>query len=220
MSATPLSYSHDLTRDEIIARYRSRISQGKRSKLGKSELEQLILHLIDRLKTAQTSSEVKALCDAEIALLEEGYTQSSVAFEYLPRYRKAVGKAIANGMIPLNPQISHTYLHTQRVTGIEEQRFEHYALSYLKYDVSTYESLDSRSSETNRHKQLNLKGVNPHLYLDKLNELLYSNDKFSARHQAIAIAGLTGRRLNEVLARLSQPLKRSVHVTECISKIG
>jgi hypothetical protein len=33
MSATPLSYSSDLTREEILARFRDRLPAGKRSKL-------------------------------------------------------------------------------------------------------------------------------------------------------------------------------------------
>jgi hypothetical protein len=201
MSLTPLSHFHDITRDEIIARYRDRISQDKRSKLGKSDLEQLILILIDRLKIIDDRSAIKTLCDAEIALLEFGYQTNTIAFDYLPKYRKAVEKAIADGIIPITDSNSHRYIHTQRVTGIEEERFEHYALTYLKYDPDTYEKLDTRSKETNRTKQLSLKGVNPDLYLYKLNELLHSQDKFVARHQAIALAGLTGRRLNEVLAR-------------------
>jgi len=201
MTATPLSYSHDLTRDEIIARYRDRIALGKRSKLGKTDLEQLILHFIKHLKTVAGQAEIQALCDTEISLLEEGYKTSTVAFDYLPKYRKAIEQAIAEGTLPVTENNSHHYLHTQRVTGISEERSEHYALSYLKYDEATYEGLDNRNKLNNRHKQLNLKGVNPDRYLQQLQALLESEDRFQARHQAIAIAGLTGRRLNEVLAR-------------------
>lgn len=201
MTATPLSYSHDLSREEIVCRYRERISEGKRSKLGKSDLEQLILHFIDRLKAVTERTQIQALCEEEISLLEEGYKTSTVAFDYLPKYRKALEEAIAGGAIPLNEENSHRYVHSQRVTGIEEERFEHYAMTYLKYDTATYEGLDRRNKLTNRNKQLNLKGVNPELYLERLEELLLSEDSFQARHRAIAIAGLTGRRLNEVLAR-------------------
>jgi hypothetical protein len=47
------------------------------------------------------------------------------------------------------------------VTGKREERFEHYALTYFKYDEATYEALDSRSQQTNRQRQLSLQGVNP-----------------------------------------------------------
>jgi hypothetical protein len=201
MKASPLSYSQDVSREEIVSRYRERIREGKRGKLGKTELEQLILHLIESLKTLAGQAQIKAICDGEISLLEEGYKTSTVAFDYLPKYRKAIEQAIAEGLIPLNEENSHRYVHSQRITGIEEERFEHYALSYLKYDEATYEGLDNRNKRNNRHKQLNLKGVNPERYLQQIQELLESEDRFQARHQAIAIAGLTGRRLNEVLAR-------------------
>ncbi|WP_013335026.1 protelomerase family protein [Gloeothece verrucosa] len=193
--------SYDLTREEIIARYRSRIVASKRSKLSKGELEQLILHFIEGLKTLCEPSVIKLLCDAEIALLQEGYAQSTVAFDYLPKYRKAIENAIASKIIPITATNSHHYIHTQRVTGIEEERSEHYALTYLKYDEATYESLDSRSQQINRHRQLTLKGVNPNQYLEQLHHLLQSQDQFALHHQAIAIAGLTGRRIGEVVAR-------------------
>lgn len=38
----------DLTREEIIERYRQRIEQGDRTKLPKDELGQLALHFVDR----------------------------------------------------------------------------------------------------------------------------------------------------------------------------
>ncbi len=201
MAHTPLSYHHDLTRAEIVERFRERIGQGKRNKLGSNELGQLIQYFIAALQELDTQSQIKALCAAEIALLEEGYKQNTVAFDYLPKYRKAIEAAIADGTLPTTPDNSHRYLHTQRVTGIESERSEHYALTYLKYDTQTYESLDSRSQQTNRHHQLNLKFVNPQRYLEELAALLHSDHKFAARHQAIAIAGLTGRRIGEVLAR-------------------
>ncbi len=201
MAHTPLSYQYDLTRAEIVNRFRERIGQGKRNKLGSNELGQLIQYFIAALQELDTQAQIKVLCASEIALLEEGYKQNTVAFDYLPKYRKAIESAIADGTLPTTPDNSHRYLHTQRVTGIESERSEHYALTYLKYDTQTYESLDSRSQQTNRHHQLNLKFVNPERYLSKLAALLHSDHKFAARHQAIAIAGLTGRRIGEVLAR-------------------
>ena len=197
----PLSYSHDLSREEIIARFRTRIAQGKRSKLGGSELGQLILYFVERLQQLDSEAEIRALCAAEIKLLEEGYPQSTLASDYIPKYRQALLQAIEAGTLPLTAQTSHRYTHIQRVTGSETQRFEHYALTYLKYDAPTYEALDRRQVLTNRKHQLNLLSVNPERYLVKLKELLHSADKFAARHQAIALAGLTGRRIGEVLAR-------------------
>lgn len=199
--STSLSHSHDLTRDEIINRFRDRITQSKRTKLYKDELGQLILHFIDRLQPMKSAAKIRALCEAEIALLEEGYPQSTLASDYIPKYRKAIVDAIAQGKIPTTRSNSHHYTHIQRVTGVETERFEHYALTYFKYDKEVYESLDKRSADTNRTRQVSLRKVNPHDYLLKLEELLDAQDKFAARLQAIAIAGLTGRRIGEVLAK-------------------
>lgn len=67
---------------------------------------------------------------------------------------------IAQGKIVTNGRNSHHYIHTQRVTGVESERFEHYALTYFKYDLDVYESLDWRSVNTNRQRQVSLRKVN------------------------------------------------------------
>ena len=56
----------DLSREEIIARYRQRIQKGDRTKLSKHELEQLALHFVERLKLLNSPDDIKALCKAEI----------------------------------------------------------------------------------------------------------------------------------------------------------
>jgi len=159
-----------------------------------------------------SAREIQFLCEAEIRLLEEGYPQSTLASDYIPKYRKAIETAIADRRIPITPNNSHHYIHTQRVTGVEENRFEHYALSYFKYDREVYESLDKRSANTNRQRQVSLRSVNPYDYLLKLEELLDATDKFAARKQAIAIAGLTGRRIGEVLAKGKFQLSNHPHL--------
>ena len=208
-NSKPNSYNHDLTRDEIINRFRSRIAQSKRTKLTAYELGQLILHFIDRLQPLNSAALIQALCDFEIALLEEGYPQSTLGSDYIPKYRKAIETAIESGKIPTSKNNSHRYVHTQRVTGLEEERFEHYALTYLKYDKDVYESLARRSADTNQKRQISLRKVEPNEYLLKLGDLLDAQDKFAARLQALAIAGLTGRRIGEVLA--SGKFQLSVH---------
>lgn len=69
-NSTPISHSHDLTRDQIISRFRDRIAQGKRTKLTKDELGQLILHFIDRLQPIKSTAKIRALCKTISALLE------------------------------------------------------------------------------------------------------------------------------------------------------
>ncbi len=211
-NSKPNSYDHDLTRDQIIKRFRDRITQDKRTKLYKLELEQLILYFVERLQPLKSAALIRALCEAEIALLEEGYPKSTLASDYIPKYRKAIESAIAEGKIPTSKNNSHRYIHTQRVTGLEQERFEHYALTYLKYDKDVYESLARRSADTNQKRQTSLRKVEPNSYLLKLGDLLDAQDKFAARLQALAIAGLTGRRIGEVLARGQFQLSTHPHL--------
>jgi hypothetical protein len=188
-----------LIREEIILSFRERIALGKRLKLYKSELDTLIQTFIERLKGLSTPDEIQILCQAEIALLEEGYERLTLASDYIPRYRKAIEDAIAEGR--LSDVNTHQYVRWQRVTGLAETRQEHWALTCFKYSPEEYEALDQRQARVNRKRLLNLKSVDPWLYVAKLDELLHSTGKFAARHRAIAVAGLTGRRIGEVLAR-------------------
>ncbi|MBM0744735.1 hypothetical protein JOY44_24570 (plasmid) [Phormidium sp. CLA17] len=100
MSFIPTAYTHDTTREQLIARFRDRIATNDRTKLSKDERGELILHFIDRLGNCKTENAAKALCAAEIALLEEGYPVASIANQYLPDYRKAIARAIDEGRLP------------------------------------------------------------------------------------------------------------------------
>ena len=189
------------TRDTILDRFRERIALGKRTKLSSEEFEALIADFIQRLTKVHTPEEIQQLCTTEIELLEEGYKQATLASDYIPKYRKAIEEAIADGTLPTSPDTTHDFTHEQRVTGIQDPRSEHWALTFFKYDKQIYEDLDLRQAQLNRSKLLNLQAVNPKPYLEMLEELLNSTDRFQDRHMAVAIAGLTGRRLGEVLAR-------------------
>ena len=190
-----------MTRDTILERYRERIALGRRTKLFSAEFEVLIQSFIQRLAKASSREAIQQVCAAEIALLEEGYKRATLASDYIPKYRKAIERAIEDGVLTTSPGLSHEYTYQQRVTGISEDKCEHWALTFFKYDREVYEDLDLRQAQLNRRKLLSLQAVNPHRYLEVLNELLQSKDKFQDRHMAVAIAGLTGRRLGEVLAR-------------------
>nr|WP_238718366.1 protelomerase family protein [Petrachloros mirabilis] len=161
----------------------------------------MVAGFITQLQQADSEAAIQALCAAEIDLLEEGYPRLTLASDYIPRYRQALEAAIEAGTLPLTPQTSHRYVHHQRVTGKSEERFEHLALTYLKYSAEEYEALDTRQAQVNRTRQLNLKTVPVDQYLEVLQSLLKARGKFAARHLAIAIAGVTGRRIGEVVAR-------------------
>ncbi|MCM1982880.1 protelomerase family protein [Lyngbya confervoides] len=185
----------------VIDKYRYQIAQGSRTKLRKAELEILIDTFIEALATVHTPDKIRDLCQTESALLEEGYAKITLASGYIPKYRAAIEEAIAHKRILLTPKNSHAYVHHQRVTGIQETRDEHWALTYFKYSPEEYEQLDKRQAQVNRKRLLNLKTVPLDRYLAKIHELLHSQDKFAARHMAIAIAAVTGRRMGEVVAR-------------------
>lgn len=187
-------------RNDTIDDFRDRIQQGKRLRLSKAELEAFVEGFIAQLREVNTEIETQALCNAEIKLLEEGYPQASVA-KYLTVYRKAIAAAIEDGSLELTPTNSHRYLYQQRVTGTHEERFEHWALTYLKYSAEVYETIDKRSQLTNREKQLNLRLVPVESYLGLLRGFLGKKGMFEARWLATAIAGLTGRRFAEVMAK-------------------
>jgi hypothetical protein len=190
-----------MSRPAILAAYRQRIHQNKRQRLSQPELDELITSFIETLTHQTSETAIKAQCQAEIELLEEGYPQTTLATKYLSKYRQAIKTAITQGTLPLTPQTSHQYQHHQRHTGQPTTRTEHWALTHLKYSREIYESLDQQQSRNNRSKQLNLKPVPLTQYLQTLQTLLSAESENKSRTQAIAIAGLTGRRIGEVLAR-------------------
>lgn len=188
----------DLSREEIIARYRQRIEKGDRTKLSKQELEQLALNFVDRLRLLNSQADIRALCEAEIALLEEGYPQATIAGNQLPLYRQLIKDAIKTGTLPLSNENSHVVAWTKRNTGEPGQTQEHFALDYLKYDQAIYQQIRGEGTAANNSRQDNLQPVPLQRYLDTAVELLASNDE---RQLAIALAALTGRRHTEVISK-------------------
>jgi Telomere resolvase len=188
------------SRESIIDTFRDRIQKGDRRRLSKDELDKLIDGFIEQLQNAKSEESISALCREEIKLLEEGYPQASAA-KYLTVYRKAIGTAIADGSLVLTKKNSHRFVHQQRVTGFREERLEHWALTYLKYTPEVYETIDKRSQITNRDKQMNLRLVPLNRYLELLRSFLHKKGTFEARWLATAIAGITGRRFAEVMAK-------------------
>ncbi len=187
-------------RSDIIQTFRDRIHKDTHFRLSTDELQALINGFIVELKGAKTEKKIRALCEAEIKLLEEGYPQASVA-KYLSKYRKTIAIAIEDGKLPLTKATSHHYIHQQRVTGIEEERHEHWALTYLKYSNEIYESIDKRPQPTLPDERLNLSLVPVQPYLALLRGFLEKKGQFEARWLAAAITGLTGRRFAEVVEK-------------------
>lgn len=180
----------------MITRYRDRIASGERTKLTQEDLHRLIDTFLEQLQGLTTQDEIQALCEAEIALLEEGYPKATIGKVYLPMYRKSIKTAAAEGKLPMTETTSRQYTYTKRESGETGEGHDHRALDFLKYDNATYSAIAGKSAERNNEKQDKLKPVNPDVYLAKAFELLQSDDPFEL---AVGIAATTGRRFSEVV---------------------
>jgi Telomere resolvase len=85
-----------------------------------------------------TKTKIKALCTAEIALLEEGYPQATIGMVYLPKYRSAIKDTSDNGSLPMTKSTSRQYTYQKRNTSESGTAIDHLALAFLKYDSDTY----------------------------------------------------------------------------------
>jgi hypothetical protein len=131
----------DLSRQALIDCFRQRISTGTRTRLSHDEFALLASSFVDRLKPLKSVAEIKQACAEEIALLEEGYSQASIASRYLPIYRRLIKDAIEQGGLPLSDGNSHAVHWQKRDRSDAGVAIEHFALSFLKYDDQTYAQL-------------------------------------------------------------------------------
>ncbi|MGB3491311.1 MAG: protelomerase family protein [Elainellaceae cyanobacterium] len=135
MTSATLFETLDNTREEIVEKMRNAIQKGRKKKLSSTDFQELaiiltgkIIHL-NRAK-ADNKETVKAICDAEIQMLEEGYPQSSLNSKYLPIYTGQVKDAIAQNKIQLTKLNSYPKETSQGVIQ------KHFALEYLTYPKS------------------------------------------------------------------------------------
>ena len=182
-------------REDIVSRYRDRITTGKRTKLTSAEQTQMIEAFIDHLGKLTTDDEIKARCGVEMALLEEGYDKATIAKDRLRYYRTAIKTAMVDSKLPMTAETSRAYTYTTR-SGQTQKAHDHRALDYLKYDAATYRTIATQSAQNNNEKQDHLKPVSLSEILTKATELLQSNDPFE---MAVGIAAITGRRFSEVV---------------------
>jgi hypothetical protein len=185
------------TREEIIQAYRSRIKAESRTKLQRQELETLINGFIGQLAGLSSEQEIKRLCEAEIALLEEGYPQATIQGNQMPQYRNAISEAILKGELTLKPENSHMAT-VVKDSGEEFTVQNHFALTYFKYDNEIYQRIRNQGTEANNKRQDNLQPINPERYLEAVQELIEKSDELSL---AIAITAVTGRRFTEVAVK-------------------
>jgi Telomere resolvase len=142
-----------MIRQSIINSFRQAIAAGDRNKISKTDFDELIDDFVEQLAELKSKAKIKALCAAELALLEEGYPQATIAKVYLPRYRKAIKEATEEGFLPLTKATSYQYDYTKRNSGEEGTAIDHFALLYLKYDQALYSQLANAAADRNNQKQ-------------------------------------------------------------------
>lgn len=185
---TPIAYSHDSSREELIARFRDRIAAGERARLSRQERAELALHFVDRLARCKTEAEAIALCQAEIALLEEGYPVASVANQYLPEWRKAIALAVAEGRLPKQDLEPNEF----------GKRYEHWGLMYLLYPNAVHRALKQKTTAANNQKQDDLQPIRVDRFVGKARELLAGDTPYA---WAVGLLAVTGRRFSEIVAK-------------------
>ncbi|MBE9183137.1 hypothetical protein IQ268_31900 [Oculatella sp. LEGE 06141] len=183
-----------MNREAILQRYHDRIAAGARTRLTGDEVSALVNSFIVRLKSLDNRAEIDQLCADEIALLEQGYPQATVAKNYIPKYRKAILAATEDGNLPLTKNTLLDYDYTKR-NGEVVHFHGHYAYTVMKY-TDEYTNIAQEDNTRNNQKQDNLKPVNLERYLEEARKLLASHDH---NDLAVGIAAVTGRRFSEVV---------------------
>jgi len=184
---TPLSFSHDTPREELIARSRDRLAQGERTKLTKQERAELALHFVDRLAQCKTEEAI-ALYQAEIAVLEEGYPVASIANQYLPEWRKAISRAIDENRLPKQDLEPNAFGKT----------YQHWGLKHLLYPNAVHKELKEKTTTSNNKKQDDLQLIRANRFITKANDLLKADNPYE---WAVGLLGVTGRRFSEIIAK-------------------
>jgi outer membrane murein-binding lipoprotein Lpp len=205
-------------RDSVVEAYQQRLSEieqkrgqlseeefkKKRFKrLSETELMTLALCFLSRLielnkNKTDTEDTIASLCEAETALLEQGYPKETIAKNHHGIYLNLIREAIASRQLPLNQQNSYSFDIIKQDTGQKETIQQHYAQLYLKYDPEDYLSFKKDGKGRNNIKQDKPQPIILPKYIDKVNQLLQSD---SYTELAVGIAAATGRRFSEVMQR-------------------
>lgn len=192
--------SDDLTREEVVDRYRKRIIEGSRTKLTRIEREQLAFLLLETLIHLSEAGEdskdvIRSLCQEEIDLLEEGYPQTSIHTSYLPIYVRLIKDAIASGQLKLTDLNSYEKASSSHIKSGQGTEWVHYALDFLAYNNDQQrhsQAISPEKYEENSEYAL----LNVDLYLKRVQELLSSN---ATEEIAIALCALTGQHQTDLI---------------------
>jgi hypothetical protein len=127
-----------LTRAQIVDTFYQRIQTGQAPLLTPQDHQALATLLRDRLvamaiQDSDTPNAIRALCEAEKVMLEQGFPRQHIQSELLPTYIRVLTTAIAQGQLPLTAQNSYPQLDTHTDGSVNRVHGRHYALDFLVY---------------------------------------------------------------------------------------
>jgi hypothetical protein len=127
-----------LTRAQIVDTFYQRIQTGQAPLLTPQDHQALATLLRDRLvamaiQDSDTPNAIRALCEAEKVMLEQGFPRQHIQAELLPTYIRVLTTAIAQGQLPLTAQNSYPQLDTHADGSVNRVDGRHYALDFLVY---------------------------------------------------------------------------------------
>jgi hypothetical protein len=127
-----------LTRAQIVDTFYQRIQTGQAPLLTPQDHQALATLLRDRLvamaiQDSDTPNAIRALCEAEKVMLEQGFPRQHIQAELLPTYIRVLTTAIAQGQLPLTAQNSYPQLDTHTDGSVNRVDGRHYALDFLVY---------------------------------------------------------------------------------------
>jgi len=199
----------DLTREDIVDRYRKRIAESKRARLTQIECEQLAYLLVEtliHLSDAGEDSEnvIRSLCQEEVDLLKEGYPQESIDTSYIPTYTRLIQEAIASGQLKLTDLNSYEKASTSGDSSDKNTEWQHYALDFLVPDNYAKSPVKKPGRTEKQESQVPQDLIEVKAYLGKARDLLNSS---TAEEIAIALSALTGRYYTELIQE--QPFEKT-----------
>ena len=198
-------------RESIIADFLKRRSGSNRTRISSSELEKLIYSFIVLVAEVTDIKKIERLCREEIALLEQGFKKTVCASVYIPKYRKEIKRQIGF-LLNDSPELMHEYIHVQRVTGIHEERCEHWVLSLFKYSYEEYNALDARRSAASTEISQDIEIVEVEKFEEPIEEVANSIKKERQLIQALRIENIELKRqqahLTQELADIHKKLEQ------------
>ena len=184
-----------MNRNEIISEYLARIDRHDRVKLSTEERAFLVQDFIEQLQSLKSAEAIEQLCRNEVEMLERGYgAGTNSTTNYLSKYRTAIAQATEQGKLPMTDETSY-FFNGRKRSGKSIQSLHHLAFDLMRYNNDVYTANRKATNVGNNQRQDDPQPFNPDRYLEKVTELLQSQEP---EPLAVGIAAVTGRRHTEV----------------------